>query len=60
MGANDDQKPRRSRQEGLFDSLAMALSLVAIIGCVFVVNAASMRYRVAGLPVADAAQAQGR
>jgi hypothetical protein len=60
MRAKHDQKPRRSRDGGLFDILAITASLVIIVGGVFVVNAASMRYRVAGMPVANAAPEHSR
>jgi hypothetical protein len=54
LAVHDPRRDRR-RDTHLFDIAAIGVSLVAIVGSVFIVNAASMRYRVGGLPVASAA-----
>ena len=49
-----DHKPDRrwSREGGPFDIIAITLSVIVIVGGLYLVNSASMRYRTAGLPVA--------
>jgi len=58
MLADHDSRrfPHRGRSP---DFLAMAASLMIVAASVFIINAASLRYRVAGLPVASAAVVSG-
>jgi len=44
----------RRREGALFDIAAIAFSITVIVASVYIVNTASMRYRVAGLSVATA------
>ena len=55
MLAGHDGRRDWRREGGPFDITVMAVSVGVIVGSVFIVNAASMRYRVAGLPVVSAA-----
>ena len=52
MLANHKPGPRWTREGGPFDIIAITMSVIVILGALFLVNSASMRYRTAGLPVA--------
>jgi len=52
MLANHKPDPRWTREGGPFDIIAITMSVIVIVGALFLVNSASMRYRTAGLSVA--------
>jgi hypothetical protein len=55
MLAGQQHRSSWSREGGPFDILAIAISLIVIVGGIFIVHSASLQYRMQGTPVVSAA-----